>query len=325
MSVVIPTYNGSPHLAETVASVRAQTYRSWELVVYDDGSSDDTVAVARTAAGDDPRILVVEGRNGGVAAARNAGFALTDPRSPYVGFLDHDDIWEPAMLETLVAELEAHPELAAAHAIATCIDEHGHRPADDDIDEYMRNRSGFRDGRLAPVGRDAPTTFADLAHQNWILTPGTLLMRREVATAIGGFDGDVTPADDWDIAVRVSRQGDIGFVDRPLLRWRRHVGAQSYASPGYGRAHMPRPSQDVDRPHQLAGPGPGGPARVRGDDQGHDQRLWRGRPRARGRAGGAPGRQGDVASGVVRACRDRARRPSGLAPPRSGLTASPVS
>jgi glycosyltransferase involved in cell wall biosynthesis len=238
VSVVIPTYNGARHVAETIASVRNQTLRSWELVVYDDGSTDDTVAVARRAAGDDARIHVIEGANGGVAAARNSGYAATDHRSHFVTFLDHDDVWEPEFLATLVAVLDAHPQLVAAHGIAMCIDDHGRQPADDDLEAYLRNRCGFVARRLLPRSPTEPTTFADLACSNWILTPGTMVMRRETADAVGGFDGAVVPADDWDIAVRVSRRGDIGFVDRVLLRWRRHGAAQSYASPGYGRAHL---------------------------------------------------------------------------------------
>jgi glycosyltransferase involved in cell wall biosynthesis len=236
--VVIPTYNGAGLLAETIASVRAQTFTSWELVVYDDGSSDDTVAVARAAAGDDPRVTVVEGRNGGVAAARNAGFALTDTRSRHVAFLDHDDVWEPGMLAALVGELDEHEQLVAVQSTAICIDEHGRRPDDDDLESYMRHRSGFRDGVLVPIAPRQPASFAEFANANWIVTPGTLLVRRSTIDAIGGFDSAMTPADDWDMAVRVSRRGDVGFVDRPLLRWRRHAGAQSYASPDYGRAFL---------------------------------------------------------------------------------------
>jgi GT2 family glycosyltransferase len=236
--VVIPTYDGAALLAETVASVRAQSFTSWELVIYDDGSSDDTVAVARAAAGDDPRVVVVEGRNGGVAAARNAGLASTDGRSRYVAFLDQDDIWEPDMLAVLVRELEEQRHLVAVQSTAICIDEQGRQPDGDDLESYMRHRSGFRAGALVPISTSEPASFAEYAGSNWIVTPGTLLVRRTTIEAVGGFDSTTTPADDWDMVVRVSRCGDIGFVDQPLLRWRRHAGAQSYASPGYGRAFL---------------------------------------------------------------------------------------
>jgi glycosyltransferase involved in cell wall biosynthesis len=238
VSVVIPTYNGEQYIGETIGSVLGQTFESWELVVYDDGSTDATVEVAREKVGLDPRVTVIAGSNGGVAQARNAGFALTDQRTSYVIFLDHDDVWNPEMLQTLVGVLDVSPEYVAAHAIATCIDENGQQPVGDDLEEYMSHRAGFRDGRLRPIEPTEPTTFADFVYSNWIVTPGTLLVRRAIATSVGGFDRDVTPADDWDMAVRVSRLGDVGYVGRPLLRWRRHSGAQSYASPDYGRAHL---------------------------------------------------------------------------------------
>ena len=177
----------------------------------------------------------------------------TDARTRYVVFLDHDDMWDPEMLETVVGALDAHPEHVAAHAIATCIDEHGNQPVDDDLETFMRHRSGMHEGQLRPLTPSEPTTFAEFAYLNWIVTPGTLVIRRAVASAVGGFDGEVTPADDWDMAVRVSRRGDVGYVDRPLLRWRRHADALSYASPAYGRAHlMVRHKMLIDRTNTRA-------------------------------------------------------------------------
>jgi glycosyltransferase involved in cell wall biosynthesis len=238
VSIVIPTYNAERYLGATLDGVLAQTFDDWELVVYDDGSTDATRDLARRYADRDPRIRVAEGANGGVAAARNEGYALTDKRSAFVIYLDNDDVWEPDALETLVDVLDAHPEYAASHSLARCIDEHGRPTIDDDLEERLRERTGFRGGRQVALETRDPTTFADLAYHNWVTTPGTQLTRREVIELIGGFDGETTPADDWDMAIRVSRSGDIGYVDRPLLLWRRHADAQSFASPHYGRAHL---------------------------------------------------------------------------------------
>lgn len=182
---------------------------------------------------------IVRGVNGGVAAARNAGLAHTDPDTDLVGFLDNDDVWDERMLETLVGALDVNPDWAAAHCLASCIDEHGVQPPGDDLVDVLRHRFGFRDGRLVELGpADGPTTFTEFAHSNWIVTPGTMLVRRRVADAVGGFDPDVVPADDWDLAVRVSRHGPVGYIDESLLRWRRHAGAQSYQSNAYRRAHL---------------------------------------------------------------------------------------
>jgi glycosyltransferase involved in cell wall biosynthesis len=237
ISVVIPAYNSENYISETLDSVRAQTFVGWELVVYDDGSRDATPAVAGRYAAMDNRIRVVRGENGGVAAARNRGFEATDPRSEFVIFLDNDDVWEPDALETLVGVLEGHPEYVSSHSLARCIGDDGLPVPGDDLDERMRKRKAVVGRRVVEVPLLQPTTFAAMALENWIVTPGTLLMRRTVAEAAGGFDERAVPADDWDMAIRVSRIGDIGYVDRPLLRWRRHPGAQSNVT-RYGGAYF---------------------------------------------------------------------------------------
>src|SRR5260221_1554025 len=99
ISIVIPTYNAAAHLAATTESVRAQTFAGWELVLFDDGSSDTTVSLAEELARNDERIRVVRGGHYGVATARNRGFQETSPGSEFVAFLDHDDVWEPTVLE----------------------------------------------------------------------------------------------------------------------------------------------------------------------------------------------------------------------------------
>ncbi len=236
VSIIVPAYNGARLIGPTLDSIQAQTFVNWELVVYDDGSTDATFEVARSR--DDPRIKVIRGSNAGVAAARNRGFALTDPRSAFVIFLDHDDVWEPEALELLVGLLDSHPEYGSAHSLARCIDVDGRLVVGDDLELWMRKREVLRNGRIVTLAPHEPTTFAALAFQNWVVTPGTQLIRRDVVERVGGFDAETTPADDWDMAIRVSRVGDIGCVGHALLRWRRHAQAQSYHSPGYGRAYL---------------------------------------------------------------------------------------
>jgi glycosyltransferase involved in cell wall biosynthesis len=238
VSIVVPAYNCARFLASTVASVQAQSFGRWELVVFDDGSTDATAHVAGKFAEADPRVRLVHGTNGGVAAARNRGFAATDRRSEFAIFLDHDDVWEPDLLETLLGVLDSRHALVAAHCVARCVDGHGRPTAGDDLAERLRERRGLRAGRVAPLSRRESTTFADLVFENWILTPGTTLIRRQVIEAIGGFDPDTVPADDWDMALRVSRCGEIGFVDLPLLLWRRHAEDQSTSSPHWRRAYF---------------------------------------------------------------------------------------
>jgi cellulose synthase/poly-beta-1,6-N-acetylglucosamine synthase-like glycosyltransferase len=230
ISVVVPAYNSERYLRETIDSVLAQTFKDWELVVFDDGSTDDTLQVARPYADTDRRITVAHGPNQGVANARNRGLALTDPRAEFVVFLDHDDLWEPDALELLVATLDAHPEYVATHGLCRCIDSDGELVAGDDLEARSRDRCGFRGRGLIRLRSGEPTTFGALVYQNCVITPGAALLRREMVIRIGGFDPATEPADDYDLTIRMSRYGDVGFVDRSVLRWRRHPETQSSTS-----------------------------------------------------------------------------------------------
>ena len=238
VSIVIPTYNSESHLAATISSVLLQTFTDWELVVYDDGSSDATVELAERCTDGDPRVRVARGANGGVAAARNRGFAATQPGSEFVIFLDHDDVWEPELLETLVALLDAEPQLVSAHSVCSGIDKEGAPYVGDNLAERMRSRRGYRDGSVVALDPEEPTTFADLAYDNWIVTPGLHLMRRSSFERVGGFDPETVPCDDYDLSVRLARLGPIGYCERALLHWRRHDQTLSGASPHWRRAEQ---------------------------------------------------------------------------------------
>ena len=238
VSVVVPAYNRERYLAAALDSVLAQSETAWELVVSDDGSTDSTLEIAESYAAKDPRITVISGPNGGAAVARNNGLAATDPRTEFVVLLDSDDVWRPDALASLIAPLEDHPELAASHALARCIDPDDNFYPHDDLEEHMRERAGYHDGRLAPVPLDVPTTFEDLVNENWIVTSGLLLIRRSVVAAVGRYDPATDPADDWDYALRVSRHGGLAFVDRVVLLWRRHDDNLTSTSPRWRRGHF---------------------------------------------------------------------------------------
>jgi glycosyltransferase involved in cell wall biosynthesis len=228
VSVIIPLYNAEAYVGLAIESVLAQTFSAWELVVLDDGSTDGSVSVANRYAESDARIRVVQQTNGGVAAARNAGFAAASPASEYIIFFDNDDLWEPNALETLAGILDAHPEYVAAHGSARSIDSRGLPLAHDDLEEKLRDeRRALVGRRVVAWTRDVPTTFAALAVHNCIVTPGVLLIRRAALEAVGGFDPATVPCDDWDLSLRLSRRGDIGYTDRILLNWRRHEINQS--------------------------------------------------------------------------------------------------
>ncbi len=178
------------------------------------------------------------GPNGGVASARNRGLAMTDGTTEFVTFLDSDDLWEPEALQTLVDELDNHPEFVAVHCLARCIDPNGALVPDDSLVEHLRNRSAFQEGHVVRLQPHEPTTFGAVVFHNWVVTPGTALLRRDVLTRVGGLDTTTDPCDDADLIIRLSRHGDIGFVDHSLLRWRRHPNTLSNTSSRWRKAAL---------------------------------------------------------------------------------------
>jgi glycosyltransferase involved in cell wall biosynthesis len=202
--------------------VLRQTFPTWELVLIDDGSSDETVTLSKDLASRDPRIRSAAGRHGGPAVARNDGLRLTDPASEYVVFLDSDDTWEPDALEKLVAALERRPDCVAAHGLARATDMDGRQYDDDDLAESMRRRRELGPDGAVELALTEPTSFAAMLVQNWVVTPGTCLIRRSALEAVGPLEPSTSPADDWDLNIRLARSGGFVLVDRVVLNWRRH-------------------------------------------------------------------------------------------------------
>ncbi|NLG27892.1 MAG: glycosyltransferase family 2 protein, partial [Chloroflexi bacterium] len=121
VGIVIPVYNRLTYLGATLESVLAQTFEAWQLVVVDDGSQEDVAGFLRGYS--DSRITFLRQDNRGNGAARNAGIAATT--GPYVICLDSDDVWEPRMLETCVAALEADPAVDVVYTQHQAIDAQG--------------------------------------------------------------------------------------------------------------------------------------------------------------------------------------------------------
>jgi glycosyltransferase involved in cell wall biosynthesis len=222
ISIVIPAYNAAQFLSQTIESVLAQTVQDWELVIVDDGSRDDTLAIAQTYSSD-KRISVVSKQNGGVATARNFGYSHTDPHSEFFTLLDHDDLWKPDTLQLLVAALEANPTCFAVHALAQATDLQG-TPNGTVHGDVRRKPCG---DRMVVCTREEPTTFAMLTCHCYISTPGVSLIRRSVLQDMIKTDGylfsqEAAPADDWQFWLRLSALGDIAYLDKVVLDWRVH-------------------------------------------------------------------------------------------------------
>jgi glycosyltransferase involved in cell wall biosynthesis len=246
VSIVVPTYNAAPFLESTIRSILAQTTPDLELVLFDDGSTDRTVAVAETFVARDSRVRVVKGDHRGIAASRNRGFAATNACSEFVTFFDHDDLWEPDALETLMRALKANPGCVGAHGLARCIDGKGELLPGDDQAQTMRARRAVADGRIVALSLTEPTTFGAELVRNYVTTPGTSLVRRSVLEAVGGFEAATEPCDDWDMNLRLCRHGNLAFVDKIVLNWRRLSSAASHVSTRWRSAYVEARRRSID-------------------------------------------------------------------------------
>ena len=194
VSVVIPTYNRLEATERAARSVLAQTHGALELLVIDDGSTDGTAERVKAIA--DPRLRVVRQPNGGVARARNRG--LREARGAYVAFLDSDDAWAPEKLARQIAALEAAPA-----RVGLCT-----------TGAEIRPDRGPPEIRCPEIRGDA---FAALLLRNLVHAPTScILIRREVAEAVGGFDPRLPAIEDWEWLQRAARLYDVEAVDEPL-------------------------------------------------------------------------------------------------------------
>jgi glycosyltransferase involved in cell wall biosynthesis len=210
--VVIPTYNGARFLANTIASVHAQTVQPSEIIVVDDGSTDDSAAVAERCG-----VTVVRQANGGIGAARNAGIAAAT--QPWVAFLDHDDMWVANKLELQWQAAHRFPEAVLIAADCAAVSPSGEvlipSYASRGVVHYDRLTIDERDGDMVLHRR----AFDELAMTGWFLMPSASMARRDVLVQAGAFDVRTRRWEDTGCFLRVLKYGALVFVQRPLIKW----------------------------------------------------------------------------------------------------------
>ncbi len=211
-SVIIPAFNYAHFLPAAIGSVLAQTWSAFELIVVDDGSTDDTAAVCARSA--DPRVRCVRQANAGLSAARNTG--IREARFPFVAFLDADDRWEPAFLATVFREFHRlGPEFAAVGTACA-----------------RMNAAGEP---LAPPRRNflhtAELTAASFCLRNRPLS-SSLVVRRDVFQECGAFDTALRSSEDRDMWIRITARGHRFFyLGEALAVIRRHPQNMSKNAP----------------------------------------------------------------------------------------------
>jgi glycosyltransferase involved in cell wall biosynthesis len=211
VSAVIPTYNRRELVIQSARSVLTQTYPNVVCLVVDNGSSDGTVEALRALA--DYRLVVIERDMPlGAAKARNVGIEAA--RSPFVAFLDNDDLWAPTKVELQLQALAKYP--SARWSASGC--------AYVGADLTVRSGGRLNEGPLGPPGGllvSSKDLLALLSKDNIIPGGGSsVLVDRELVRSVGSFHDDVPGCEDWDLWVRLARMSPLAYLDSPLAAWR---------------------------------------------------------------------------------------------------------
>jgi glycosyltransferase involved in cell wall biosynthesis len=220
VSVVVASYNLARFIDGTLASVGAQTTTRWECVVVDDGSTDGAAEIADSFT-TDARFRVIRQANAGGSNTRNRGFDAIDSSSPFVLFLDSDDVLHPTALETMATYLGDHPDVAAVYTDSRIID-------DDDVvrpelQAHLSARRFVPRGLLvARVPATEPNTSMETLLASMTARPTCTMFRVDAFRAVGGWDQTTFPWDDNDLMARLLVRERVHFIDVCLSDYRIH-------------------------------------------------------------------------------------------------------
>ena len=215
VSIVIPVYNGAEFIGRTLASALAQTYHNIEVIVVDDGSSDQTPAIVDAAATNDGRIRQYHRKNSGVALARN--FGVEQARGGLIAPLDADDLWHPQKIARQVAAINASPNIGLVYCWSIMID------SDDVI--------------ILPVAEKQSLVTTNIVKEmasngNFISCSSVPLIRRSYFKAIGGYDPNLhflkaQGCEDWKLYLALSEICEFAVVPVHLVGYRRSTSSMS--------------------------------------------------------------------------------------------------
>ena len=204
VSVVIATYNSGAYLREAIDSVLGQTISDLELLVVDDGSTDDTRSLVASIA--DPRLTYIWQPNGGQTVAKNHGVRRSS--GDFIGFCDGDDYWYPNKLELQLPKFEQSARTGVVYSPADTIDEHGKSLGGEIAEKFS--------GQVTH----------ELFLRNFVPF-GTALVRRRCMEEVGGFDESLAMGIDWDLWLRISARYHFDYVPQSTYAYRIWSGQMS--------------------------------------------------------------------------------------------------
>jgi len=205
VSVIVPAYNAAATLNDTLTSIRAQTHAALEIVVVDDGSSDQSPAIADRHASEDGRIRVVRKSNGGVASARNRAIAETS--APLIAPIDADDLWHPAKIERQLAAMTASGMIGLVYTWYAIINE--------------QSKIMFLDSRSEAEG----LVLSDMCLRNIVGNGSGPLMVRTAVEAAGGYDESLKArraqgCEDYKLYFKIAQAWEFALVREYLVGYR---------------------------------------------------------------------------------------------------------
>jgi len=209
VSVVVTCYNYGQYVSECLTSILEQTFRDIEVIVVDDGSTDDSEEKVRPFL-DDRRFKYIKQKNGGQANAKNRG--IKESRGKYIAFLDADDLWEKDKLEKQLA-LFRSPAIGVVYSLARLIDEKGEQLDVGSRGKYLEPRSG------------KVSQWLVLDNFVWF---SSSVVKRSCFEDFGLFDESLKMGIDWDLWLRFSINYEFDYINEPLLAYRiGHSGQMS--------------------------------------------------------------------------------------------------
>ena len=208
VTIVLPAYNASEYLTETINSVFSQTYKDFELLVIDDGSTDNTRDIVNDFCQRDSRIRLISQENQGVSVARNNGIKMA--KGKYIAFLDSDDLWVPNKLARHVEHLQANPKLGLSFARVEFLSFDG------------KSTGNYSNPRMINI------SAKDLYEENAAVTPSNAVISRTALEQVGGFDGELSGAADAELFLRLKCHGwEVEGINEVLVLYRTSLGGMS--------------------------------------------------------------------------------------------------
>lgn len=205
ISIVVPVYNTEKYLDEAIGSVLAQTFSDWELLLVDDGSTDNSATICKKYVDQDSRIRYIHKSNGGQASARNLG--IKNARFEWIAFLDSDDLWAPEKLETQIGEIEKEKPDFLYSA--------GYEMFEDRNVAYNWYFKKFK-------GDD----FFQILYRSCMVNCNTVLVSKKLLIETGLFDENqlLRGVEDWDLWMRLAKKSKVVFGSEKKLAYYRIHG-----------------------------------------------------------------------------------------------------